>query len=149
MLSVWFNKITDDGLDTLLMMALKLVTLDLEANKIVFDINSPAVDKLWSADSALRHLNISHNSQTKQSLTYLFRGVGLSKLLTLDTAMSRYPVRKVPARLIPYLLRNRTLERVDLRGIQFCTFPTEGALQLSQSSTRGAPWDGHSRRTRS
>ena len=105
-----FNRITDAGLANLLLLALNVVTLDLEANAMVFQIDSLAVDRLWHVNSALRHLNVSHNSQTIERLTYLCRGAGLSELLTLDAAMSRYPTTKVLARLIPYLLANRGLE---------------------------------------
>ena len=139
MLSVSFNKITYDGLDTLLTMAPNLVTLDLEANEIASEINRQAVRKLWSADGSLRHLNVSHNSLTKQSLTCLFQDAGSSNLQTLDAAKLGDHVEKVPVCLIPYLLRNRSLERVDLRGLKFCTFPTEGEQAAKTELYLGCP----------
>ena len=45
-LSVVFNRITDDGLANLLHKAPNVVTLDLEAKEMVFQIHSPAVNSL-------------------------------------------------------------------------------------------------------
>ena len=82
---------------------------------------------------------MSHNSQTIESLTYLFKGAGWSKLTTLDAPVSRYPTTKVPARLIPYLLANRGLERVNLQGIRFCTFATQEEIQTQPELYPGCP----------
>ena len=127
-LSFVFNLITDAGLAALLKVAPKVVVLDLEANDMVFNISSPVVNSLWCVNSSLPHLNVSHNSQTIESLTYLCQRAGLSRLLTLDAAMSRSPAMKVLACLIPYLLENRRLERVDLHGIRFCTLAQRGEI---------------------
>ena len=125
-LSVALNQITDVGLSDLLGWAPDVVVLDLEANEIVFAIWTQAITQLWRANSPLRHLNVSHNIPTIQSLTGFCWGVGLSRLITLDAAMSDYPVRHVPARLLTFLLLNKSLERVNLRGIRFCTMVQRG-----------------------
>ena len=109
-LFVMFNLITNARLSALLGVAPNVVVLDLEANVMVFNISSPAVNSLWRVNSSLRHLNVFNNSQTIESLTYLCQRAGLSRLLTLDAAMSRSPAMKVLACLIPYLLENRRLE---------------------------------------
>ena len=120
-LSVAFNQITDVGLSDLLGLDPNVVTLDLEANEIVLAIWTQAVYQLCWADSPLRHLNVSHNTPTIESLICLCWGVGLSSLITLDAAMSDYPARHVPERLLTFILANKSLERVDLQGIRFCT----------------------------
>ena len=119
-LSVAFNQITDEGYSDLLGLAPNVVTLDLEANEIVFAIWTQAFYQLWRADSPLRHLNVSRNTPMIESLTCLCWGVGLSSLITLDAAMSDYMARHVPARLLTFILANKSLERVDLQGIRFC-----------------------------
>ena len=113
-LSVAFNYIKDAGLIILMKKAPNVTTLDLEANEMVFD--SQAADMLWSTERALRHLNVSHNSQTNESIANQFIEAGRSNILTLDAAMARYGTTQVPARLLRYLLRNEALERADLRS---------------------------------
>ena len=122
-LSVAFNQITDSGLVTLRAIAPNVEVLDLECNEMLFNIGTPAAFLLWKEDSPLRHLNVSHNIPTIENLTSLFWKVGLSNLQTFDAAMTEYPARHVPARLLTFLLSNHALERADLRGIRFCSMP--------------------------
>ena len=116
-LSVAFNQITDEGLSYLLGLAPNVMTLDLEANEIVFAIWTQAVYQLWRVDSQRRHLNVSHSTPTTESLTCFCWGVGLSSLIPLDAAMSDYLAWHVLARLLTFILANKSLERVDLRGL--------------------------------
>ena len=134
-----FNLITYAGLADLLRLAPNVVTLDLEANEMAFDIGSPAVNSLWCKNSSLRHLNVSHNSQTIESFTGLCWGAGLSSLLTLDAAMSYRAATNVPARLMPYLLTNKVLERVDIHGICFCMLEPRGGIAPEPELYPGCP----------
>ena len=113
-LSVVFNTGTNIGLEVLLRLASNVVTLDLEGNKMEFMRGSQACERLWRQNSPLRHLNVSHNSFTIQSLIGLFSGAGGSRLLMLDAVIPTHPITQVPARLLPYLLAKRMLEQVNL-----------------------------------
>ena len=73
-LSMAFNIVMDVGLDALLQLASNMVTLDLEANEMVFVLGSPACASLWRPNSPLHHLNMSHNNFTIQSFIGLFFG---------------------------------------------------------------------------
>ena len=53
--------------------------------------------------------------------------------------MSRHPTTKVPARLIPCLLANKRLKRIDLRGIWFCTFAMQEESQAQPELYPGCP----------
>ena len=120
-LSVAQNGLTDEGVLGLLVWAPNLVILDLEDNEIVLAPHTDAAAQLWKAHSTLRHLNISHNRLTIESIVWLYWEVGRSSLTTFDASMSEYPGRHVPARLLTFLLLNESLERADLRGVRFCS----------------------------
>ena len=106
---------------------------------MVFNIYSPAVSSLWRKNSSLRHLNVSRNSQSIERFTGLCWGAGPSSLLTLEATISYYPAINVPACLIPYLLANKVLERVNLHGICFCTLALQGGITPEPELYPGCP----------
>ena len=71
---------------------------------------------------------------------------GLSSLIMLDAAMSDYPARHVPARLLTFILANKALERVDLRAFDFAQWINK-EFRLDGSFALVAPSEGTSRST--
>ena len=86
-----FNSLTDQGLATVLIRTLRVVSLDLEGNNMVFTPQSSGVNLLWrdrwEEKSVLRHLNISSNTPDLLGYVHLFWMAGRSRLENFDAAM--------------------------------------------------------------
>ena len=118
---VAFSTLTDNGLDTLLTLAPELISLDLEGNEIKFTPTSAEVDRLWRAEGRLIYLNASCNHFTIFSYIHFLWMAGRSCLETLDVAASDLGTDQALVRLLLFVLRNRSLQRLDMQGIHFCS----------------------------